>query len=77
MSYGGRLVLINSVLTCLPMFFLSFFEVMIGVWKRLDFYRSCFFCQSDEVKKKYGLASWDIICWPKDQRWVRDQELRR
>ena len=66
MSYGGRLVLINSVLTSLPMFLLSFFEVPVGVQKRLDFYRSRFFWQSDEAKK-YRLARWDIICRPKDQ----------
>uniref|UniRef100_A0A453NTJ0 Uncharacterized protein n=1 Tax=Aegilops tauschii subsp. strangulata TaxID=200361 RepID=A0A453NTJ0_AEGTS len=67
MSYGGRLVLINSVLTSMPMFLLSFFEVPKGVRKRLDFYRSLFFWQSDEVKTKYRLARWDIICRPKDQ----------
>ena len=56
MSYGGRLILINSVLTSLPMFLLSFFEVPVGVRKRLDFYRSRFFWQSDEIKRKYRLA---------------------
>uniref|UniRef100_A0A8I6YB20 Reverse transcriptase zinc-binding domain-containing protein n=1 Tax=Hordeum vulgare subsp. vulgare TaxID=112509 RepID=A0A8I6YB20_HORVV len=51
----------------MPMFLLSFFEVPVGVRKRLDFYRSRFFWQSDEVKTKYRLARWDIICRPKDQ----------
>ena len=67
MSYGGRLILINSVLTSMPMFLLSFFEVPVGVRKRLDFYRSRFFWQGDEPKRKYRLAKWDIICRPKDQ----------
>jgi hypothetical protein len=67
LSYGDRLVLINSVLTSLPMFMLSFLEIPIGVRKRLDFYRSRFFWQSDENKKKYRLAKWNIICRPKDQ----------
>ena len=67
MSYGGRLILINSVLTSMPMFLLSFFEVPVGVRKRLDFYRSRFFSQGDELKIKYRLAKWDIICRPKDQ----------
>uniref|UniRef100_A0A8I6Z7X8 Reverse transcriptase domain-containing protein n=1 Tax=Hordeum vulgare subsp. vulgare TaxID=112509 RepID=A0A8I6Z7X8_HORVV len=67
LSYGGRLVLVNSVLTSMPMFLLSFFQVPVGVRKRLDFYRSRFFWQSDEVKTKYRLAKWDIICRPKDQ----------
>ena len=67
MLYEGWLVLINSVLTSLSMFLLSFFEVPVGVRKRLDFYRSRFFWQSDEAKKKYRLARWDIMCRPKDQ----------
>lgn len=67
LSYGDRLVLINSVLTSLPMFMLSFLEIPIGVRKRLDFYRSRFFWQSDEHKKKYRLIKWNIICRPKDQ----------
>uniref|UniRef100_A0A8I6WF16 Reverse transcriptase zinc-binding domain-containing protein n=1 Tax=Hordeum vulgare subsp. vulgare TaxID=112509 RepID=A0A8I6WF16_HORVV len=70
LSYGGRLILINSVLTSMPMFLLSFFEVPVGVRKRLDFYRSRFFWQSDEDRKKYRLTRWDIICRPKDQGGV-------
>ena len=67
LSYGDRLVLINSVLSSLPMFLLSFFEIPKGVLKRLDFYRSRFFWQSDQHKKKYRLTKWSIICRPKDQ----------
>jgi hypothetical protein len=33
LSYGYRLILINSVLTSLPMFLLSFFEIPVGVRK--------------------------------------------
>ena len=43
LSYGDRLILINSVLTSLHMFMLSFFEVPIGVRKRLNFSRLRFF----------------------------------
>jgi hypothetical protein len=49
------------------MFMLSFLEIPVGVRKRLDFYRSRFFWQSDENKKKYRLTKWNIICRPKDQ----------
>uniref|UniRef100_A0A8I6YHT0 Uncharacterized protein n=1 Tax=Hordeum vulgare subsp. vulgare TaxID=112509 RepID=A0A8I6YHT0_HORVV len=49
------------------MFLLSFFEIPVGVRKRLDYYRSRFFWQNDENKKKYRLARWDMICRPKDQ----------
>jgi hypothetical protein len=42
-SYGGRLVLINSVLSSLAMFMLFFYEVPTCVLHKLDFYRSIFF----------------------------------
>lgn len=67
LSYGDRLILINSVLTSLPMFMLSFLEIPIGVRKRLDFFRSRFFWQSDGHKRKYRQTKWDVICRPKDQ----------
>ena len=67
LSYGDRLVLINSVLTSLPMFLLSFFEIPKGVRKRLDFYRSRFFWQSNQLKRKYRLTKWNLVCRPKDQ----------
>ena len=43
MSYGDRLILVNSVLTSLPMFMLSFLQIPKGVRKRLDVFRSRFF----------------------------------
>jgi hypothetical protein len=48
LSYGDRLVLINSVLGSLAMYVMSFFEVPKGIIKKLDFYRSSrFFWQGD------------------------------
>jgi hypothetical protein len=67
LSYGGRLVLINSILSSLAMFMLSFYEVPKEVLHKLDFYRSRFFWQGDDHKKKYRLAKWGIICRSKDQ----------
>jgi len=65
LSSGGRLVLINSVLSSLPMFMMSFFAIPKGVRKRLDYYRSRFFWQCDEHKRKYRLAKWSILCKPR------------
>jgi hypothetical protein len=67
LSYGDILILINSVLTSLPMLLLSFFEIPVEVRKRLDYFRSRFFWQRDGHKRKYRLAKWNIICRPKDQ----------
>jgi hypothetical protein len=59
--------LINFVLSNFAMFMLSFYEVSKCVLHKLDFYRSRFFWQGDDHKKKYKLAKWRIICRPKDQ----------
>jgi hypothetical protein len=36
LSVGGRLLLLNSVLSSLPLFMLFFFELSKGVLKKLD-----------------------------------------
>jgi len=43
LSAGGRLVLINSILSSLPMFMMSFFEISRGVLKKIECFRSRFF----------------------------------
>jgi hypothetical protein len=40
LSAGGRLMLINYVLSSLPMYMVSFFEVPRGVLKKIEYYRS-------------------------------------
>lgn len=68
LSTGGRLTLINSVLSSLPMYIMSFFAVPKGVLKKLDYFRCRgFFWQSDNQRRKYCLARWSILCQPKEQ----------
>jgi hypothetical protein len=66
-SYGGRLTLINSVLSNLSVYMLFFFEIPKEVLKRLNFLRSRFFWQGDGHKRKYRLLKWSIICRPRYQ----------
>ena len=67
LSIGGRLTLIKSVLSSLPMYMMSFFSLPKGVLKKLDYFRSRFFWQGNENKRKYRLAKWNILCQPQDQ----------
>jgi hypothetical protein len=78
LSLGGRLVLINSVLTNMVLYMVSFFQIPKGVLHRLDYFRSRFFWQGDSEKKKYRLTRWNIICRPKDQGGlgVHDLEVK-
>ena len=68
-------MLINSVLSSLPMFVMYFFEVPIGVLKKFEYFRSRFFRQNNEHKKKYRLAKWNILCQPKEQGDLEIQNL--
>ena len=57
LSFGGRLVLLNSVLSSLPVFMLSFFEIPRGVLKKIEYFRSRFFWHYDSHKKRYRLIN--------------------
>jgi len=76
LTSGGRLVLINSVLSSLPMFMMSFFELPRGVLENLDCFRSRFYWQNDQHKKKYRLVKWEIMCQPRDQGGLGIQNLQ-
>jgi hypothetical protein len=71
LSYGGRLVLRNLVPSNLPMFMMSFFDILKEDIKNLDHFHSRFFWHGSSNKHKYILAKWDILCRPKDRGgWV-------
>jgi hypothetical protein len=57
LSSGGRLVLINSVLSSLPMLMMSFFRIPKGVLEKLDYYRSRFFGNVTSTKRNIGWLS--------------------
>jgi len=57
LSFGGRLVLLNSVLSSLPVFMLFFFEIPRGVLKKIEYFRSRFFWHYDSHKKRYRLIN--------------------
>jgi hypothetical protein len=67
LSIGGKLVLINLVLSNMVLHMIFFFWLPKGVLHKLDYYRSRFFWQGDNEKKKYRLAKWSLVCCPKDQ----------
>jgi hypothetical protein len=51
LSYGGHLVLINSVLSSISLFMLSFYEVLKRILKKIDFYRSSFSSKGITIKR--------------------------
>jgi hypothetical protein len=67
LSVGERLLLINLVLTSMVLFMLSFFHVPRGVLEKIEYFRSRFFWQNDEHKKRYRLVKLGILYQPKDK----------
>jgi hypothetical protein len=67
LSLGGRLVLINFVLTNMILYVISFFLLPKGVLQKVDYYRSWFFLKGYNEKNKYRLVKRSIVCRPKDQ----------
>jgi len=66
LSLVGRLVLINSVLTNMVLYMISFFQLPKGVLTKVYYFRSKLFWQGDSEKKKYRLARWNVVCLPKE-----------
>ena len=54
LSYGGGLVLRNSILSSLALYMCSFFELPKEVLKKLVHFRSRFFWQEVTIKRNIG-----------------------
>jgi hypothetical protein len=78
LTVDGRLILINSVLSSLPIFMMSFFELPKGVLEKIDCFRSRFYWQNNQHKRKYRLVKWEVTCQPKDQGglWIQNLEIQ-
>ena len=69
LSYQGRLVLVNSVFTAMPTFFMCSLILPPQVIKQSDRYRKhCLWSEGDINKKGSYLASWEPTCRPKTKR---------
>jgi hypothetical protein len=67
LSQAGRLTLINSVLTSIPIYTFSVFKIPETVCKRLDSLINAFWWGHDPGRKKLHMTNWDTITKPKAQ----------
>jgi hypothetical protein len=67
LAYGGRLQLIQSCLSSMPIFFLCTLNIPVGIIKQLNrIIRQCLWRKKKgECTTSQSLASWDMICKPK------------
>ena len=65
LSFGGRLILLKSVLSSLPVYFLSFFKESTGIISSIESLFKRFFWGGGEDFRKIAWVDWDSICLPK------------
>jgi hypothetical protein len=65
-SLGGRFIHINLELSNMVLHMISFFLLPKGVLHKLNYYRSRFFWQGDNEKKKHQLVKWSVVCSPRN-----------
>ncbi|KAJ4757443.1 RNA-directed DNA polymerase (reverse transcriptase)-related family protein [Rhynchospora pubera] len=64
LSHAGRLVLINSVLVTLPVYFMSFEVIPKGILKKLNSLLAKFFWGKIGQERYMALISWKKVCVP-------------
>ncbi|XP_078149679.1 uncharacterized protein LOC144544998 [Carex rostrata] len=78
LSYGGRVTLLNSVLSAIPIYWLSVFVMPAKIRMRIDQLRRRFlWFGGTTVRKKYCLVSWDTVCKSKSQGGLGILDLKR
>ena len=66
LSLGGRLVLLKSVLSSLPVYALSFFKAPSGIVSSIESILNCFFLGGSEDHKKISWVDWNTVCRSKE-----------
>ncbi|GLT40917.1 hypothetical protein SLA2020_150140 [Shorea laevis] len=77
LSFGGRLTLLNSVLSALPIFYMSLFLIPNSVLTELISIQRTFLWGGIEGKKKISWVKWDNVCGSKVKGGLGVPDLRR
>ena len=68
LSYQGRLILVNSVFSALPTFYMCYLQLPPTVINQIDRYQKhCLWSGGDINRKGSCLAAWDIACRTKEE----------
>ena len=65
LSYGDRLVIVNSVLSSLPTYYMLTLKIPVGVIEVLDRARRHCLWRKKDKDRSHSLAAWHMICKPK------------
>lgn len=67
LSYGGRLTLVKSVLSSLPVYYLSLFKLPEGVAKIIDRLQANFLWGGSASGRKLHMVKWSEVTKSRDQ----------
>jgi hypothetical protein len=71
---GGRLVLLKSVLSSIPSYFLCFFKAPTGIISLIESIFKAFLWGGSEESRKLNCIKWDKVCLAKEHGGL---EVRR
>ena len=66
LSFSGRLILLKSVLTALPVYALSVFKALSGIISSIESLLNKFFWGGCEEKRKLSWIGWNSLCLRKE-----------
>ncbi|GKF33336.1 hypothetical protein Tco_0106536 [Tanacetum coccineum] len=72
LSIGGRLTLIKSVLSSMPLYHMSIYKVPIGVLNKLESLRRNFFNGVDSNERKISMCGWKKVLASKNKGGLGD-----
>ncbi|MCH80143.1 LINE-1 reverse transcriptase like [Trifolium medium] len=75
-SLGGRVVLLNSVLAAIPIFYLSLFKIPVGVWKKIIRLQRRFLWGGAAGASKIPWVGWLDVCRTKKEGGLGVKDLR-
>lgn len=75
LSRGGKVALIKSVLSNLPVFYMSILYILKSVVKYIEKLMRRFLWTSGDKDRSIHLIGWDKVCLPKDQGGLGIQSL--
>lgn len=77
LHYSGRLILVNSVLSALPTFYMCTLPVPVSIIEQIDKYRMHYLWDNGDIDKRGGcLVAWKEVTRPKDQGGLGIIDLR-
>jgi hypothetical protein len=75
-SLGGRVILLNSVLNSIPIFYLSFMKMPANIWKQIVKLQRQFLWGGTNRVRKIPWVSWTNVCKSKANGGLGIRDLR-